>query len=69
VELNASRLNNKNKFLFVVGNTSKYIGVGSQDKATGEQALIYKWLVYVQGKGLPQPVGTYIKRVSIPLRT
>ncbi|XP_016967603.3 YEATS domain-containing protein 2 [Drosophila biarmipes] len=67
VELNASRLNNKNKFLFVVGNTSKYIGVGSQDKATGEQALIYKWLVYVQGKGLPQPVGTYIKKVRFHL--
>ncbi|KAH8353419.1 hypothetical protein KR084_010829 [Drosophila pseudotakahashii] len=67
VELNASRLNNKNKFNFVVGNTSKYIGEGSREKTTGGQALIYKWLVYVQGKGLPQPLGTYIKKVRFHL--
>ncbi|XP_017121225.1 uncharacterized protein LOC108142054 [Drosophila elegans] len=67
LELNASRLNNKNKFNFVVGNTSKYIGEGSREKSNGEQALIYKWLVYVQGKGLPQPLGYYIKKVRFHL--
>ncbi|XP_017004853.2 uncharacterized protein D12 [Drosophila takahashii] len=67
LELNASRLNNKNKFNFVVGNTSKYIGEGSRAKTTNGQALIYKWLVYVQGKGLPQPLGTYIKKVRFHL--
>ncbi|XP_016979634.1 uncharacterized protein LOC108044973 [Drosophila rhopaloa] len=67
LELNASRLNNKNKFNFVVGNTSKYIGEGSREKSNGEQALIYKWLVYVQGKDLPQPLGSYIKKVRFQL--
>ncbi|XP_017060583.1 uncharacterized protein LOC108100950 [Drosophila ficusphila] len=67
LELNASRLNNKNKFNFVVGNTSKYIGKGVQEKSNGEPALIYKWLVYVQGKELPQPVGYYIKKVRFQL--
>ncbi|XP_039479429.1 uncharacterized protein LOC120444012 [Drosophila santomea] len=67
VELNASRLNNKNKFNFVVGNTSKYIGDGSRESATGGQALTYKWLVYVQGKDLPEPLERYIKKVRFHL--
>ncbi|XP_034667531.1 uncharacterized protein LOC117901035 [Drosophila subobscura] len=66
VELNASRLNNKNKFHFVVGNTSKYIG-GDQRQGNSGQALVYKWLVYVQGKGLPKPLETYIKKVRFQL--
>ncbi|EDV59370.1 YEATS domain-containing protein 2 [Drosophila erecta] len=67
LELNASRLNNKNKFNFVVGNTSKYIGDGSRENATGGQALTYKWLVYVQGKDLPEPLEKYIKKVRFHL--
>ncbi|XP_022234863.2 uncharacterized protein LOC111082925 [Drosophila obscura] len=66
LELNASRLNNKNKFHFVVGNTSKYIG-GDQRQENSGQALVYKWLVYVQGKGLPKPLETYIKKVRFQL--
>lgn len=65
LELNASRLNNKNKFNFVVGNTSKYIGEGFRESSSDGQAMIYKWLVYVQGKDLPQPLNTYIKKVSV----
>lgn len=61
--LNASRLNNKNKFHFVVGNTSKYLGGGDLDTRNG-QSLVYKWLVYVHGKNLPQPLESYIKKVS-----
>ncbi|XP_017068560.2 uncharacterized protein LOC108106160 [Drosophila eugracilis] len=67
LELNASRLNNKNKFIFVVGNTSKYICEGSQEETSGGQALIYKWLVYIQGKDLPQPLENYIKKVRFHL--
>ncbi|EDW85244.1 uncharacterized protein Dwil_GK18381 [Drosophila willistoni] len=58
LELNASRLNNKNKFVFVVGNTSKYIG---------QESLAYKWLVYLQGKSLPQPLEAYIRKVRFHL--
>lgn len=62
--LNGSRLNNKNKFNFVVGNTSKYVGGGSDADVHGaNQALAYKWLVYVQGKNLPQPPEAYLKKV------
>ncbi|XP_034474741.1 uncharacterized protein LOC117781958 [Drosophila innubila] len=67
--LNTSRLNNKNKFHFVVGNTSKYIG-GADSEARdsrGSQGLAYKWLVYVQGKNLPQPLETYLKKVRFQL--
>ncbi|EDX04251.1 uncharacterized protein LOC6731518 [Drosophila simulans] len=67
VELNASRLNNKNKFNFVVGNTSKYIGEDCRENATGGNALTYKWLVYVQGKDLPEPLEKYIKKVRFHL--
>ncbi|KAH8335244.1 hypothetical protein KR067_011249, partial [Drosophila pandora] len=67
LELNASRLNNKNKFNFVVGNTSKYIGDDMRGESTGSQALVYKWLVYVQGKDLPQPPEAYIKKVRFQL--
>ncbi|XP_001357422.3 uncharacterized protein D12 [Drosophila pseudoobscura] len=68
LELNASRLNNKNKFNFVVGNTSKYIGgEGKTTLENGGQALVYKWLVYVQGKDLPKPLETYIKKVRFQL--
>ncbi|KAH8282752.1 hypothetical protein KR054_009520 [Drosophila jambulina] len=67
LELNASRLNNKNKFNFVVGNTSKYIGDGFRERSNEGQAMIYKWLVYVQGKDLPQPLNTYIKKVRFQL--
>ncbi|KAH8355848.1 hypothetical protein KR200_005028 [Drosophila serrata] len=67
VELNASRLNNKNKFNFVVGNTSKYIGEGLRESSKEGQAMTYKWLVYVQGKDLPQPLDTYIKKVRFQL--
>ncbi|XP_017022461.1 uncharacterized protein D12 [Drosophila kikkawai] len=67
LELNASRLNNKNKFNFVVGNTSKYIGEGLRESSSEGQAMIYKWLVYVQGKDLPQPLNTYIKKVRFQL--
>ncbi|KAH8249022.1 hypothetical protein KR032_005184 [Drosophila birchii] len=67
LELNASRLNNKNKFNFVVGNTSKYIGEGLRESSREGQAMIYKWLVYVQGKDLPQPLNTYIKKVRFQL--
>ncbi|XP_017860394.1 PREDICTED: uncharacterized protein LOC108612028 isoform X2 [Drosophila arizonae] len=64
--LNASRLNNKNKFHFVVGNTSKYLGGGDLDTRNG-QSLVYKWLVYVHGKNLPQPLESYIKKVRFQL--
>lgn len=64
--LNASRLNNKNKFHFVVGNTSKYLGGADLDTRNG-QSLAYKWLVYIQGKNLPQPLETYIKKVRFQL--
>ncbi|EDW34528.1 GL22299 [Drosophila persimilis] len=68
LELNSSRLNNKNKFNFVVGNTSKYIGGdGKTTLENGGQALVYKWLVYVQGKDLPKPLETYIKKVRFQL--
>ncbi|KAM8714954.1 hypothetical protein ACLKA7_002064 [Drosophila subpalustris] len=67
--LNASRLNNKNKFHFVVGNTSKYIGGADYDTqdSRGSQGLAYKWLVYVQGKNLPQPLEAYLKKVRFQL--
>ncbi|XP_030380508.1 uncharacterized protein LOC115628505 [Scaptodrosophila lebanonensis] len=68
--LNACRLNNKQKFSFIVGNTSKYIGadLGIDDtKVEGEQILAYKWLVYVQGKNLPEPVDAYLKKVRFQL--
>lgn len=62
--LNASRLNNKNKFYFVVGNTSKYVGGGTDANVNNaNQPLAYKWLVYVQGKNLPQPPEAYLKKV------
>lgn len=62
--LNASRLNNKNKFYFVVGNTSKYIGGGADGNVNdANQPLAYKWLVYVQGKNLQQPPEAYLKKV------
>ncbi|XP_064539035.1 uncharacterized protein D12 [Drosophila montana] len=64
--LNASRLNNKNKFFFVVGNTSKYLG-GVDSSVRNGQALAYKWLVYVQGKNLPQPPEAYLKKVRFQL--
>ncbi|KAH8394198.1 hypothetical protein KR215_005232 [Drosophila sulfurigaster] len=64
--LNASRLNNKNKFHFVIGNTSKYIG-GSDYEPQGSQGLAYKWLVYVQAKNLPHPMETYLKKVRFQL--
>ncbi|KAH8378089.1 hypothetical protein KR093_009130 [Drosophila rubida] len=64
--LNTSRLNNKNKFHFVIGNTSKYIG-GSDYDPQGSQGLAYKWLVYVQAKNLPQPLETYLKKVRFQL--
>ncbi|XP_030562008.1 uncharacterized protein LOC115763533 [Drosophila novamexicana] len=64
--LNASRLNNKNKFFFVVGNTSKYLG-GADSSVRNGQALAYKWLVYVQGKNLPQPPEAYLKKVRFQL--
>ncbi|XP_017099654.3 uncharacterized protein D12 [Drosophila bipectinata] len=67
LELNASRLNNKNKFNFVVGNTSKYIGDDMRGDSTDSQALVYKWLVYVQGRDLPQPLEAYIKKVRFQL--
>ncbi|KAH8400489.1 hypothetical protein KR222_001764, partial [Zaprionus bogoriensis] len=66
--LNASRLNNKNKFHFVVGNTSKYVGQRADADAQGaNQALAYKWLVYVQGKNLPRPPEAYLKKVRFQL--
>ncbi|KAH8273886.1 hypothetical protein KR044_002904 [Drosophila immigrans] len=64
--LNASRLNNKNKFHFVIGNTSKYIG-GTDFEPQCNQGLAYKWLVYVQAKNLPQPMETYLKKVRFQL--
>ncbi|ALC38974.1 D12 [Drosophila busckii] len=64
-QLNVSRSNNKSKFHFVVGNTSKYIG-GVHFNAGG-QSLAYKWLVYVQGKGLPQPPEAYLKKVRFQM--
>ncbi|EDW02916.1 uncharacterized protein LOC6562803 [Drosophila grimshawi] len=64
--LNTSRLNNKNKFHFVVGNTSKYLGGVDSDVQNG-QALAYKWLVYVQGKNLPMPPETYLRKVRFQL--
>ncbi|TDG45819.1 hypothetical protein AWZ03_007774 [Drosophila navojoa] len=64
--LNASRLNNKNKFHFVVGNTSKYLGGADLDTRNG-QSLVYKWLVYVHGKDLPLPLESYIKKVRFQL--
>ncbi|KAH8410633.1 hypothetical protein KR009_007726 [Drosophila setifemur] len=67
LELNASRLNNKNKFIFVVGNTSKYIGLDSREDYMDGQALVYKWLVYVQGKDLPQPLESYVKKLRFHL--
>lgn len=66
--LNSARLNNKVKHLFVVGNTSKYIGSEQErDSRNKSQVLTHKWLVYVQTKDPTVPIEKYIRKVRFQL--
>ncbi|KAL9924089.1 uncharacterized protein LOC119640622 [Glossina fuscipes] len=62
--LNAARLNNKIKYLIVVGNVSKYIGDEmEQGTKVTSHVLTHKWLVYVQAKEASTPLEHYVKKV------
>uniref|UniRef100_A0A1A9ZD72 YEATS domain-containing protein n=1 Tax=Glossina pallidipes TaxID=7398 RepID=A0A1A9ZD72_GLOPL len=62
--LNAARLNNKIKYLIVVGNVSKYIGDEmEQGTKAASHVLTHKWLVYVQAKETSTPLEHYVKKV------
>lgn len=66
--LNSSRLNNKEKHLFVVGNTSKFIGAEqTMDLRHKPQLLTHKWLVYVQTKKSSTPLEKFVKKVRFHL--
>ncbi|XP_061402069.1 YEATS domain-containing protein 2 [Musca vetustissima] len=66
--LNSSRLNNKEKHLFVVGNTSKFIGSEQdRDPKNKSQILTHKWLVYVQTKNSTVPLEKFVKKVRFHL--
>ncbi|XP_073814402.1 YEATS domain containing 2 homolog D12 [Musca autumnalis] len=65
--LNSARLNNKEKHLFVVGNTSKFIGSEPEDARDKSKILTHKWLVYVQMKNSSVPIEKYVKKIRFHL--